>query len=31
MEKDTKNRISHRGRALAKVKDYFSQNPALFQ
>ena len=29
MEKDTKNSISHRGRSLAKVKAYFSENPSL--
>ncbi|EKX32894.1 hypothetical protein GUITHDRAFT_120918 [Guillardia theta CCMP2712] len=29
MEKDLKNSISHRGRSLEKVKEYFASNPHL--
>ena len=31
MDKAVKNRISHRARALALVKDYFAQHPHLVQ
>ena len=31
MDKDAKNAISHRGRSLAKVKEYFASNPSALE